>query len=514
MPPDHDDVIVLDRPAVRAKTIATGAGVTLFGKATGALLKFGTQVSLTRLLGAGAYGVYAEGLAIFQVAELLAGLGLGLGTVRWIAVHIKAGDERRLKGVLQQAVGLPLVAGGVVGAVLFLASGKLAEIFGDPSLAPILRLFAIAVPLSASMTTTAFATTGFQVTKYLSGIWELLLPAANLAFVLVLCGAGLGVMGAAVAWIAAVIVALAAAVAAAVKLFPRLFSPRLPAIYEPGGLLRLSMLLGLGDLAWLAMLWTDVLVLGFFQPASEVGPYRAASQVALLLVLFLASINSIATPLIADSYHREGVRGIRETVRTAARWSITLTLPVFLVVTIGHHDVMRIFGEEFTLASLPLAILAAGHMVNAAAAGAWNVLAMSGRASVKLSVDVGCALLNLALNVWLVPAWGIVGAAVATATSITCLSLGYMLSTYAIFGIDPYGRHVLKPGAAALAAAVAGWTLHTWAVDQHFIVSLGVTAMAVAIVYLATLTALGLEETDRDLLKTVRERLASNTASP
>jgi O-antigen/teichoic acid export membrane protein len=483
--------------------------VTLLGKAMGAVVKFGTHVSLARLLGAPAYGIYAQAFAVTQIAELLALLGLNVGAVPVVAARLAARDERRLKGVLWQTISFPLVAGGIIGALLFAASGPLAAYLGEPDLAPVLRLFAIAIPLSASLTATVFATTGFQVTTYFSAIWEFLLPLANLALVLVLCGAGLGLPGAVTAWIGAVTVALTLAVGAAWRLFPPLFSRRVSAVYERAAVLRRSIPLGLGDLAWVMILWTDVLVLGFFQPPGEVGAYRAASQLALLLVLFLASLNSISGPLVAAAYQRHDIPGMRDTLRTATRWSLTLTLPIFVVLCVAGADFLQVFGPDFTHAALPLAILAGGHLLNAAAAGIWNVLAASGRGAAKLSVDVTCAVLTVLLNVLLVPIWGAVGAAVATALSIACLSGGYVFCTYSIFGIHPYARGLLKPLLAGAGALAAAWVVEAWIDGEHFVVSLVAVSVTVVVTYGAALLALGVESTDRQLAQAFRQRYLS-----
>ena len=77
-----------------------------------------------------------------------------------------------------------------------------------------------------------------------------------------------------------------------------------------------------------------------------------------------------------------------------------------------------IFGSEFTRGAIALAILSAAQLVNAFTGPANSLLNMTGHEDDQLkAMTVGVAI-NAALNALLIPRWDIVGAAIATGTSL------------------------------------------------------------------------------------------------
>ncbi|NEQ79530.1 MAG: oligosaccharide flippase family protein [Moorea sp. SIO2I5] len=491
-----------------AKKIAKGAGITFVGKVASTGLKYLTQVTLAQLLGAELFGIYTLGFVIYQFGELFARMGLENGAVRYVSIHHGAGDTRKLKGVLLQAVGLSFVSGLVLGTVLFLASEPIAKsIFGKPGLVPALQLFAIALPFGASMIVGAFATTGFQVTVYLVYIWELLLPFTNLLLAALLCTLGFGLWGTTIAWVIGVIVALAATLYFIRRLFPAIGNRDIKPIFEGKQLLTFSLPLAFGAFLWLVMIWTDILMLGYFRSATEVGIYRAASQTAFLMTIFSASLNSIFAPIIADLHHRKAIEKMGQIFQATTRWSLSLSVPLFLVVTAARQDILGIFGAEFVIGGLPLVILGIGQLVRAGTDTATNTLIMSGHQYTKLFGDIGSTIVNIALNVLLIPRWGLMGAAIATGISISGVHLWRMLQVKLVLGIQPFNWSYFKIIGAGAIAGLSGFTVYSWLTPMPSLVSVVVTAGAIVVVYAPLLLAMGLEEADRMILGEVQKRL-------
>ncbi|NET59021.1 MAG: oligosaccharide flippase family protein [Symploca sp. SIO2E6] len=490
------------------KKIAKGAGITFVGKVASTGLKYLTQVTLAQLLGAELFGIYTLGFVIYQFGELFARMGLENGAVRYVSIHHGAGETRKLKGVLLQAVGLSFVSGLALGIVLLLASGPIAKlIFGKPELVPALRLFAIALPFGASMIVGAFATTGFQVTTYRVYIWELLLPFTNLLLAALFCTLGWGLWGTTVAWVIAVMVALAATLYFIRRLFPAIASRDIKPIFEGKQLLRFSLPLAFGTFLWLVMIWTDVLMLGYFRAATEVGIYRAASQTAFLMTIFSASLNSIFAPIIADLHHRQAIDKMGQIFQATTRWSLSLSVPLFLVVTAASQDILGIFGAEFVIGSLPLVMLGIGQLVRAGTDTATNTLIMSGHQYTKLLGDIGSVIVNISLNILLIPRWGLMGAAIATGISISGVHLWRMWQVKLVLAVQPFNWSYCKIIGAGAIAGLSGFAVHAWLTPMPSLVSVVVTAGAIVVVYATLLLAMGLEEADRMILEEVQKRL-------
>ncbi len=496
-----------ERNAAELSRIAGGASVSLLGKLTGTGLRYLSQVIIALFLGADFFGVYALGIAIYQFGELFAAMGLGSGVVRYAAIHHGGRDEGRLLGVLHQATTLPFLGGLIVGLSIFMLADTIAlGWFGEPSVAVVLRVVAIALPFGASMTVTALATTGFQVTRYLVYIRDLVHPVTNLLFVVLLSGIGFGIIGASIAWVIAAIVGFSAALYVVRELLPSTASGTLKPVYETGTLLAFSLPLLLGELSWLLLLWTDIIMLGSLRSAGDVGVYRAVSQTALFIPVFLGSINTIFAPMIADFHNKGDIKRMKASFQISTRWSLLLSVPLFLVMVVAGEELLRVFGSAFVVGALPLAVLGMGQLVNAGSGGVGYMLVMSGHQYLKLAGDLVFAVVNVVLNALLIPAWGLMGAAVATGISIAGLNVLRGLQVYHILGVQAYAVSYVKIVVAGLVAVLGGMFVHQLASSAHFLATLLASALAIAVLYAVVLWALRFEEADRLVFRQARER--------
>lgn len=489
-------------------TVAKGAGITFGGKTAGLGIKYLTEVVLARLLGTELFGLYAIGIVIYKLGEVFSGMGLQSGTVRYVSIYRSSRDRGRLLGVLQQSIGLPFFGGLILGSILFLTSGFIAqEVFNKPNLAPVLRIFAVAIPFGASMTVGALATSGFQTTKYLVYIRNFFHPITNLILIVFVGSLGWSLWGAAVAWVLASILGLILAVYFILKIFPEERWKKIKPVFETKRLLQFSLPLALGDFLGFILLWMDTLMLGYFRSASEVGIYRAASQTALLLMIFLNSLNTIFSPLIAELFHRNHLQRMEQLFKVATRWSFSLTLPLFLFVWLAGQDILRVFGSEFSVGWLPLVVLSIGQLVNAGTGGIGYMLIMSGHQYLKLLSDVVLVSLNIVLNILLIPRWGLLGAAVATAISIAGVNIIRGVQVYIILKVQAYTWSYFKPLGAGIITAITGLLVRHWFSSVHFFISLIVMGGIVILSYSILLWGMGLEESDKMILKKLKKKL-------
>ncbi|NEP14078.1 MAG: oligosaccharide flippase family protein [Symploca sp. SIO2C1] len=486
-----------------------GAGFSFIGQVISTGFKYLTQLVLAWLLGAEVFGLYTLGMVIYQLGELFSRMGLEAGAVRYVSIYHSTEDKSRLKGILWQGIVLPFLSGIVFAIALFFASDTIAQgIFSQPSLAPALKIFAIALPFGASMTVGAFATTGFEIAKYKVYVWEVLLPFTNLLIAALLCTIGWGLWGATIAWLIALIVALAATVYFIRGIFPDIFSKKVKPVFESKQLLAFSLPLCFGSFLWLVMLWTDALMLGYFRTAADVGIYRAASQTALLMTLFTRSLVTIFTPMIANLYNSEDFEQLGKLFGTASRWSFSLTLPLFLIVGVAGEDILHVFGSEFTLGWLPLVILAGGQLARAGPGGfAVHMLAMSGHQYLKLFGDLTLAIANIGLNLVMIPRWGMLGAAVATGISILGVNLLRIVQVYLVLQVQGFNWSYLKTILAGSLTIVIGFFLRSWLAFMPYFLAFLVTAGSMFFVYGVLLWSIGLEEADLVILRKIGKRL-------
>jgi O-antigen/teichoic acid export membrane protein len=111
-----------------------------------------------------------------------------------------------------------------------------------------------------------------------------------------------------------------------------------------------------------------------------------------------------------------------------------------LVVILFPQWVLSLAGPDFVIGSTALVILACGQFVIVATGPGGFLLSMTGRQAILRNVNVMGALLNVALNAILIPLWGVVGAATATATSLALINLALVWQAKRQVGVNTLPR--------------------------------------------------------------------------
>jgi O-antigen/teichoic acid export membrane protein len=179
----------------------------------------------------------------------------------------------------------------------------------------------------------------------------------------------------------------------------------------------------------------DMVILGALRGKDAAGIYAAAQNCAPLISLVLISVNAILGPIIARLYALGQIKQLQRMVTRSARIVVIFSLPVTFVFICFGHRVLWLFGEDFMAGHWALAILSIGQFVNAAMGSVGLILVMMEQEKeVAKGFSLGI-LINLILNILLIPRWGIEGAATATATSIIFVNILLAARTYQKVGI-------------------------------------------------------------------------------
>jgi O-antigen/teichoic acid export membrane protein len=217
---------------------------------------------------------------------------------------------------------------------------------------------------------------------------------------------------------------------------------RLPGIwrergsFDIGRLLRTSMPLLLVNSMTLMLGWTDILVLGMWRDAAEVGIYGIAMRVTLLTAFILSAINVVVAPQFAALYAEGDPAALRRLAQQSAFWSLVAAAPAILVLMLVPDLILQIFGPQFREGAGPLRILALGQFVNVATGSVAVLLVMTGHEKLMRNIVAASAALNLLGNLVLVPRYGATGAAVSTAFSLAFMNIVSWLTVRKKLHID------------------------------------------------------------------------------
>jgi O-antigen/teichoic acid export membrane protein len=419
--------------------VARGGGLVLFGTAFGRGLWFLSQLLIARLLGHHVFGLYALGFAVSKVVELISTGGLHFGAVRFISIY-REKEPSKVKGMLVMSLVLPLLFGFLFALLLFLCSGYLAEnVFHEPPLKKLIQFFACSIPFGAALTVVSNSTTGFLTNKYSVLMREVVQPLLNLFFLYLLVHAGYGAYGAVwglnFSYVGALLIGL---------FLIRKMVPRKKARFEPRPLLLYSLPLLFTAFFGFLFAWVDMFLLGIMATAGEAGVYRAASQVTFVMTMLLLAANSLYAPMAASLHTAGEMERLRALYRRVSEWLYAIVLPLLLFILFSAGPIMGLFGEEFIREGrAPLLILSIGQFVNCITGGVGSTLIMTGRQKVEFLNSFFMLALDVGLNLFLIPEFGITGTALAGSLSLILVNGLRVIEAKRIYGMHPFTQEHL-----------------------------------------------------------------------
>jgi O-antigen/teichoic acid export membrane protein len=220
-------------------------------------------------------------------------------------------------------------------------------------------------------------------------------------------------------------------------------------------------------------------------------------------MIFMHAINASFAPRIADLYRSDRREDLAALYRVVTSLIVRLSLPVFMLLFVFPRELLSIFGPAYEIGAAVTMLLAIGTLSDVLSGPCGHMLMMSGRPYLAMANNILALTLNIGLNVWLIPRYGIVGAGVAWAASLVFINLSRVTQVYVTMKMVPFDRGLTK-GVVAAAAALPGALLVEANMDG--LAALLVGATAIVFVYVATIFALGLEAQDRLVWSSLRRR--------
>lgn len=494
-----------ERHGAHVGRVARGAGISSLGQVVGRTLNFALQFALARMYGPAQLGLYVLGLTMVQLTNMLAQLGLSQGLVRYVAQYQAQGDAARVRGTILLALQTAFALSLGLAALMFFSAGFFAnEVFGEPRLEAVLRVFSVSLPFFTVLSMAVWATQGFRTVKYDVYVHQVQLPASNVALVAVFYLLGAPVLGAAVAYVISTAAGSVLALYYLRRVFPGLLDRGTPPKSEPRELFGFSIPMIFANVGQNLNFWVGTTVLGILATAGAVGAFNVAARTAALSAIFRAMFGGIFAPMVSNLYARGKLEELGSLYQDVSRWAFTGSFAIFLITILLARDIMAVFGPQFVSAWPVLVLLAAAQAFSSSTGHTTRVLAMTGNSGVVVLTMWVSTAANVAVAAALVPSLGILGAGLGAIAAMVLQNAVAVMAVNRRLGFRPYNRDYLKPLAAGVVATVA-----TLACKLTLPLSMGLVPVLVlcpvfALMFVGALLVLGPTTSDRQLLAALR----------
>jgi O-antigen/teichoic acid export membrane protein len=471
--------------------MARGSLVNLVAMISGAALTFGLTVLVSRWLQPAGAGAFFELIALFTIAFTTLELGANTGLMRWISRARAVGGLDQVRRLVPIALLPVAVIGAGAAAAIWMTAPDLARVFlhglahGGGTVD--IRIVAPLVPLGALAACLIDGVRGFGRTWPYLAIEGLGKPMARIALVLGALLAGLGLRGTIIAWC----IPVTGALMASWVIFAVILRSEVPVTVRPqaarrrrgaqhgavprprrraalhravhGARRRKGRHHGppvpfkerrqrLGVEFWrftapracqgifqVIIIWLDILLVGAMISRHAAGVYAAVSKLAMVGVFALEGTRLAISPQVSALLARGEHHRAAALYQTTTRWLMLASWPLYLVFAVFPGVVLGIFGSRYTAGAAALTVLSLAMLVNLGTGNVTVVLLMGGKSSWG-AINTGAALVvNISLNLLLIPHLGILGAAIAWGASIVVDNVAAMAELRWVLGLALFG---------------------------------------------------------------------------
>jgi O-antigen/teichoic acid export membrane protein len=428
------------------ETLAAGSVLTIGGVIATGLLNFVVVIAVTRGLGPDGAGMFLQAVALFSILASFADLGASAGLVRSIPRYralARLSDIRRVIAVAAWPVALIAL---VTAVLLMVLAPQLASILGlqhgqGPAA---IRTLAVFLPLAAISSVALAAIRGFGTMLPYVALENVAKPMLRPVLVIFALAMGVGVPGVLLAWAVPLGLALPIAALVLAALMRRLERAPAPVEPSPAGLVsefwRFSAPRGLAGIFQVALVWLGVLLLGSLRSTNEAGLYGAVGRLVGLGVFAIEGVRLAIAPQISAALAEDDPEGTQLLYRVGTWWLMALSWPLYLTLAIFAPVTLQMFGPEFVRGETALFILSLAMLIGVGTGNVTVVLLMGGKSVWVLANSAVALLVNVVLNLALIPPLGMTGAAIAWAASIVVNNVVPLGQVWRFLGLDPLGR--------------------------------------------------------------------------
>lgn len=412
------------------RELLSGAGKSFAMRVLGQSLGVAFVMAVTRLFGLSAMGTYAFCLSVLTMASIAGRLGYDTLMVRVIPEYKATGTASALAGLyiqgLSQILSVSVLLSG--GVALAATTGLLDGGFDLQVMVPLALPFFVLIHFNAAclqglkrivQSSFLIFVAPFMLALGLLPVLDGLgyghnIPLASLALSYV-----------AIALLSQVLLLRALPVFAG-------FSDRVSSAWS---LTRQALPMMLSSSLLFLAGTLDVFMLGIMATKDDAGLYGVAFKLSSLISFTLYSINAIAAPKMAELYYAGEIARFRALVKSTTGLVVLGALPIALVLLVFPSRLLGLFGAEFELARVCLLLLCIGQCINALCGPVGLIMNMTGHQKAMQNLLVLATLVNILLNIILIPRLGIEGAALGSVVAFSIWNIAGVVYVKRQFGV-------------------------------------------------------------------------------
>lgn len=459
---------------------------------------------VTNLFGAETYGRYAYIISFLTILITLSKLGLGSGLVFFGQKYRQNGQIDKARGIIGFAYVSVALTGAIFTALVIIFAGPISRVLlNSPDYKTLLVAMAPLIFIESVYTLSLDILRSLKRIARFSLVRNIFYHVIRITAIL-LCFSVFGlkdISGIIIPTYIAYISVLAHNVYNQYK-SGEIKKPSVVERSEKKALLKYSIPLFMSAIIAILLRQADILMLGFIKTEEAVAVYKISVQICAIIPFFKHITATFFGPMISSLYHSGKKDEMIHTYSTITKWSFTIGLMIFIGIILFGKSVLHLFGREFIYGHTALILVASGSLIGVVTGQSGSMNAMTGHSKFNMISSVTTFVVNIVLNIILIPGYGIIGAAVATLVSTVIGNSMTLIYLYIKQKIHPYDIKYIKP---IIAGGVSYLTIYFL---NRIIMWDGMTDVVIkgfiyVIVFSGSIILMRLDEDDKIILKSM-----------
>lgn len=179
----------------------------------------------------------------------------------------------------------------------------------------------------------------------------------------------------------------------------------------------------------------SILIIGIYLDNQDLGLYRTAERLALLISFVLMVINTVLPPRFSYLYGIGDIKSLNELARKGAAMGSILSLPLLFAFIFFPAYILSLFGDGFEMGSHALRIMAIAQAINVATGSVGYLLNMTKNEKTMSAISIICNCFGLTCFFIFTPMFGLLGAAAAMSIAVISQNLVALFYVWKRLGI-------------------------------------------------------------------------------
>ena len=429
--------------------LAKSSFVVLIGIILSKIFTYGYRIVIARYYGPEYYGLFSLSLMVIGWFIVFTKFGLTQGLLRYISLFRGKNQKGNISYIFRTVLRILIITSVIGAAILFFLSEVISQrIFSNPQLILFLKFFSFAIPITIILGTFLSIIRSYEKIGWFSFISRIFENGSKLAVLVLLILIGFNSLSIPISYLAGGFASLLVGYLVLKRHIPEVFVKK--KISEEK---KRSILKNLISYSWPLIFfgiivslfhWTDTLIIGIFRTVEEVGFYNAAIPISILLTLSKDLFTQLFFPLVTKEYSRGRIDLVRQLSKQVGKWVFILSMPIFLLIMIFPNAFINIlFGPQYLPAVNALRFLTVGALFTSVFEISRDLISMKGKSKLILIDIIVVSVINLILNLILVPRYGISGAGFATMISLIILNMTFVFQSWKHLSILPMRKKIL-----------------------------------------------------------------------